>query len=613
MAYEYHKITQEDTQGKGVTGLPDTPGLSAGEMQEKFDELANVIIEKHNEFIDELNEHGGNSIQSEDVTNIQISRDNTIQVSNDGGETFHDTASSGHTIMNGSGISFEQRSRMQFSDNVVITDDPANGRTFISVPQGTKGDKGDAATISIGTVIEGESAGVTNSGSVNDAIFNFTLPKGDTGTAATIQVGTVTKGDNPSVSNRGTSSSAIFDFVLPKGDKGDVGQGINILGEYANLAALQAAHPTGNAGNAYMVGSTNPKDVYIWDVGTNAWKNQGALQGAKGDTGEAATITIGEVSEGEEFAVENVGTSEEAILNFTLVKGEKGDTGGTGTIAVGTVTSGQTASVTNVGTSTAAVFDFVIPPGPQGEQGDPTTVNSKSGASITLYGSDIVVDGYEKADAEIAIEETDTINEALGKLEFKADSAGKNDTMTLADYEALSPAQKMNHTLRIITDVNNRDEGNVADTFDATKSYSKGAIVIYNNVTYEANQNVTAGSFDGTQWDAKTIGNVVETTNANLTQLETRFDGRFATLTGTMPASSGQIIANYPQGFTQNGCVIVSAEYYNNSNHYPITRYASNTDYAHVYRGTVGIALSASTGFTGYSKLFKIVLLKLDI
>ena len=51
----FTKITGSDTAGKGVVGLPDTPGLSTAAMQAKFDELAtDVIIPKHNSLIDEL-------------------------------------------------------------------------------------------------------------------------------------------------------------------------------------------------------------------------------------------------------------------------------------------------------------------------------------------------------------------------------------------------------------------------------------------------------------------------------------------------------------------------------------------------------------------------------
>lgn len=51
----FTKILPADLTGKGVVGLPDTPGLSTTEMQEKFDEIANdVLVPKHNSLIDEL-------------------------------------------------------------------------------------------------------------------------------------------------------------------------------------------------------------------------------------------------------------------------------------------------------------------------------------------------------------------------------------------------------------------------------------------------------------------------------------------------------------------------------------------------------------------------------
>lgn len=80
-----------------------------------------------------------------------------------------------------------------------------------------KGEKGDAATIQVGTVTSGDTASVNNSGTSSDAVLDFVLPKGD---AATIQVGTVTSGENASVSNSGNEHTAIFDFVLPSGEPG---------------------------------------------------------------------------------------------------------------------------------------------------------------------------------------------------------------------------------------------------------------------------------------------------------------------------------------------------------------------------------------------------------
>lgn len=98
---------------------------------------------------------------------------------------------------------------------------------------GAKGADGAAATVAVGTVSQGTTASVTNSGTASAAVLNFVLQKGDkgdkgdpgqTGAAATVQVGTVGVGSTPSVTNSGTASAAVLNFVLQKGDKGEKGE-----------------------------------------------------------------------------------------------------------------------------------------------------------------------------------------------------------------------------------------------------------------------------------------------------------------------------------------------------------------------------------------------------
>ena len=149
------------------------------------------------------------------------------------------------------------------------------------------------------------------------------------------------------------------------GPQGPEGTTLTIKGLYATLEALQQAHPTGQAGDAYAVGTDVSNVIYIWDTDTSTWTSIGALQGPQGATGPQGET------------------------------GPQGDPGAAATIAVGTVTTGEAgtqAVVTNSGTTSAAVFDFTIPQGatgPQGPQGNPTTVNGKSGESITLDSDDI--------------------------------------------------------------------------------------------------------------------------------------------------------------------------------------------------------------------------------
>ena len=50
----FTKITSADRNGKGVTGLPDSPQLTTLALQTKFDELGNLGIDGLNDHIDEL-------------------------------------------------------------------------------------------------------------------------------------------------------------------------------------------------------------------------------------------------------------------------------------------------------------------------------------------------------------------------------------------------------------------------------------------------------------------------------------------------------------------------------------------------------------------------------
>lgn len=103
-----------------------------------------------------------------------------------GDADWEDPASSGHVIQNASGVDMTYRETLQFI-NAEVSDDALNEKTVVDC-QGEKGDKGDAATIQVGTVTTlpaGSPATVTNVGSTSAAIFDFAIPQGQDGTGAT--------------------------------------------------------------------------------------------------------------------------------------------------------------------------------------------------------------------------------------------------------------------------------------------------------------------------------------------------------------------------------------------------------------------------------------------
>lgn len=147
---------------------------------------------------------------------------------------------------------------------------------------GTNGTNGTNATATAGTTTTtapGTNADVTNVGTINNAVFDFDIPRGDVGAtgaqgdpgndgndgaAATCDAGnttTLAPGSNATVVNVGTTAAAVFDFGIPegvKGDQGDPGTGYILQGS-ATVATL-------NALDANLIG-----DSFAWvmlDSGT---------------------------------------------------------------------------------------------------------------------------------------------------------------------------------------------------------------------------------------------------------------------------------------------------------------------------------------------------------
>ena len=125
-----------------------------------------------------------------------------------------------------------------------------------------------------------------------------------------------------------------------QGPKGDAGTGLNILGTYTSVEALQSAVTTPTQGDMYNVGETAPYNVYMWDT-TNGgeWLNQGQLQGAKGEQGpQGIQGPIG--PQGEQGVQGPQGSP-----GPQGVPGEKGDRGaGPCRVVVGTSLAGWTTA-----------------------------------------------------------------------------------------------------------------------------------------------------------------------------------------------------------------------------------------------------------------------------
>ena len=116
---------------------------------------------------------------------------------------------------------------------------------------------------------------------VNGLNFTFTLVKGDKGDTGNTGAQGIPGNGIASVSINGNDE---ITFTFTNGTtfttpslRGDNGTGLEILDVYPTLADLQTAHPTGSAGDAYLVGVSPSFELYIWSTNSTAWEQSGAL------------------------------------------------------------------------------------------------------------------------------------------------------------------------------------------------------------------------------------------------------------------------------------------------------------------------------------------------
>lgn len=131
------------------------------------------------------------------------------------------------------------------------------------------------------SVVEGSEPDVTLTWTDDSVNFEFTMVpgvQGDPGVGITSisfnsdYTMTITLSDG----NTYTSMS-LKGETGPQGPQGETGSGLQILDVYATLADLQSAHPTGQPGDAYQVGSAGNYTLYIWSSSQSAWIPAGSL------------------------------------------------------------------------------------------------------------------------------------------------------------------------------------------------------------------------------------------------------------------------------------------------------------------------------------------------
>lgn len=181
---------------------------------------------------------------------------------------------------------------------------------------GGGGTPGQAATVTVGTTTTlppGSQATVTNSGTTSAAVLNFGVPQGEKGEQGQQGI----QGPTGPVGPAGSDGENAVAALTPRGDYTASAEPAYVVNDYVSYK-----------GNSYACKADNPKNIEP-TTGDNEdpyWQLM-ALQGARGDDGTAATITIGTVttlSPGSQATVTNTGTANAANLNFGLPAGTPG-------------------------------------------------------------------------------------------------------------------------------------------------------------------------------------------------------------------------------------------------------------------------------------------------
>lgn len=101
----FTRITEEDRLGKGNVGQPDTPLLTATEMQEQMDSLPNLAIDRFNAFLDEAEDpNGAKSLGCEAPDGIEVTSQTVYAVISAIARLAQTTGTSAHTHANKDGL-----------------------------------------------------------------------------------------------------------------------------------------------------------------------------------------------------------------------------------------------------------------------------------------------------------------------------------------------------------------------------------------------------------------------------------------------------------------------------------------------------------------------------
>lgn len=339
------------------------------------------------------------------------------------------------------------------------------------------------------------------------------------------------------------------------GEKGSDGTSVTILGSYNTLAELEAAHPTGTLGDAYMVAG----DLYVWNG--SAWEDVGQIQGPQGDTGpqgpQGATGATG--PQGPKGDTGDTGAQgpkgDTGATGATGAKGDKGDTGaqgpqgatgatgpqgddGVGVTAVQPQYYLSTSSTTATGGSWSTALTYVV--GKFIWTRDRISYdNNTQGYSTAIYNQALTQSCKDAADALGLIEEHQEYfwHDSLGAHVLGESSGFRNDItstgmkivdasgateVSVAEFGADGARIGKANSSRFLTNANSLQAYNASNAkyFEVSASgmtFGSNTVATTANVATAKSEAISTASSDATTKASNAEANAISTASADAT------------------------------------------------------------------------------------------------
>ncbi len=409
--------------------------------------------------------------------------------------------------------------------------------------------------------------------------------KGDPGDAATISVGTVTAsapGSMPVVTNSGTEQDAVFDFVIPRGETGPQGE---VGPEEVHFGAFADFPIPGEPKVLYVDTSVDPRLLYNWDSVTSKYILAGGAGGEGGSgidilitlssngwTGEAApytqSLTVPQMREGMTPLYFFSGTGDDAQYAYNLILGYEAGYGQMTWRAADLPQVDIPITLKGIPAQQLEYADntvVVVVPADGFELNEDLgryeqTIPVEGMVSGAQGGWDIVRSGeaLTEAESKIALSITD-VQPLDGAIKIVCLWPPEQQYMLklVGTFTQATEGTTLLSGMQGWFDRVGKLEDNFGDKFSAAKAYAAGDFCIYEDTLYKFTEAKEVGEWDATKAEITTVGNELNSAKlkSELSLIETITLGAngYISIVDKVPGTKSYIFATLSSYLSASG------------------------------------------------------------